>query len=178
MPIKDQSSSQKLYKTNWQYQLSLFASSKIYTLKQIIREIWIRRSILWIFSTKRARFFIQYCVTHWLTPSAAAQRRPTKKTEESQKSDWNQSLTRQEDSPWLTSVIENQPPPCRKQWCHPIIYGYWWLRVSGSCWLVLRFPHLKAGAQRPPTVTGNCDKLRRRLKFKIGRKRKIRFNKT
>lgn len=56
MPIKDQSLSQKLYKTNWQYQLSLFASYKIYTLKLIIQEIQIRRYILWIFLTERARF--------------------------------------------------------------------------------------------------------------------------
>lgn len=96
-----------------------------------------------------------------------------RKTEESQKSDWNLSLTRQEDSPWLTSVIENQPPPCRKQWCHPIIYCYWWLRVSGSRWLVLRFPHLKAGVRRPPTVTGDCHKIYRRPEFRIGRYDKI-----
>lgn len=56
MPIRNQSSYQTFYKTNWRYPLSLLNSYKIYTLKQIIQELWIRRSILWIFSTKRARF--------------------------------------------------------------------------------------------------------------------------
>lgn len=118
MPIKDQSSSQKCYKTNWRYQLSLFASYKIDTLRQIIREKRIRRSILWIFSTERAKFVIRYCVTHWSTPSAAAHRRSTKKrgiTEEWLKSVPNQTgrqpLANQCDWEPTSPVQETVVPP-------------------------------------------------------------------